>query len=70
MQVTSRPRLEDMHLNDKWTVVCSICWHWSSGDDRKQAREKLKHHVRCKYISVDEDRIKEIEPTKYRQNNS
>ncbi|WP_101477138.1 hypothetical protein [Candidatus Nitrosotalea bavarica] len=66
MQITSPPRLGDIQSDKKWTVVCSICWHWSSGENKKQAREQLRHHVRCKYISVDEDRVKEIRPKNIR----
>ncbi|MFZ0184602.1 MAG: hypothetical protein WBV92_02265 [Nitrosotalea sp.] len=62
MQITSPSRLGDIQSGNKWTAVCSICWHWSSGENKKQAREHLRHHVRCKYISVDEDRVKEIRP--------
>ena len=62
MQITSPPRYRDIQSDTKWTAICSICWHWSSENSRKQAREKLQHHIRCKYISVDEDRIKWLKP--------
>lgn len=66
MQITSPPRLADIQSDKKWTAVCSICWHWSSGETSTQAREQLKHHARCKYISVDEDRVKVTKPKNIR----
>jgi hypothetical protein len=66
MQITSPPKLGDIQSDKKWTAVCSICWHWSLGETGTQAKEQLKHHARCKYISVDEDRVKVTKPKNIR----